>query len=1395
MEHFDNSVLNQIAQKYGLKEHLPTDSYIFSIDSELYDKHTNPFVIRNKLSMIKFMQSTHHQRRTDGKAVTLYENPFFFADPNYSQRVIDQIRSELVDTYKLYDRTYPTLSNLTDLFQQNNSIRYSDKLIGIDGIISSDHSINLSHIKTIDQQRLDGLRRCAEQYPLDLFYPTAAELEPTAPQPIWGPKKLRSAPGPPLAELTPTDFEQQIQSHLMAQRIFNPYLTSRQAELFEQKIRGKMFVQSESAIQTVRPGSTQYVFGHFPDLVKYTTNPSYFGCMQIKMPHIGLESCDPFVEWTPQANMYYALKAFYDPSQDFVRFILEKDKFFPRRKDRAMEDTSLFSSYPIGMITIDFVDDRLATKHKPHPTSTLYYFIFYNVSIQTDYTATYDWPGHAYTPTRIKIYDIYKRPVQRKLIFYGNSITYTEFNNFVTYFHPKIFRLKYHPHILFIQTYQSTLDSDTTSQMGLEQVYYDTIVNEHHKHFMGIWADTRQIESTYKSHPYVYYIINPKSTLRTAQIPNSYYYFVSVSPMNMQDKIYFGLREIDMKTRSQYVMPKRPWAMKGGDVIKPVLRLCDQFAIDHMGADMTIATDSFVKYNDLTMKIWKKIMPDFSKFNITATIMYPYIYVTPQEYPVGYLSESYVKTYDRLFKYVVIDGSDFMDITKNPSKILGITEYQPRSFRFFRHYEVLFNHNLINSNDELLLLTDGEVDFAEAAIYFATKNNIAIKSFDVVYDPVQSDSHCATTSRKNIDYIKQFDRFTDIAVLPYDNSNSKTYDLIVEQTRCRFKNIEWFYEYSAFPPQLRFIIYALRHLNTGGKLIFNVKNIVLKIQADLIIILQSVFDKVELYDVEIVPLFKETSAVCICEGFGGSADIGDQLEQIYEQIVRLPFTLEYDNIQQQVFLIDGIPNKKGTYVCSILDMDSSDPSYEFIREFNQRMHLPKYAYVKEVDRLMSMDLADRNKALDKILAHNLAKSQIYAKKYNFALRFVGSDLTLSPEIGMSILTDMYFKHKAINFVFDRTYKDDRQIRTIPSKFRDFDGLITSIHMIIDTRNISEWFRKKTTVRYYRPGSKGADGRNLKHIDLTQMVEKQFGTGKISQAWLKMYEILSVFDRLIPNNPTIHSFHLCEAPGNFVAATNHYVRNKGARFEWKAQSLNQKLTGTGFGDDYGYLKKYPNNWDWGADNKGDITTKINMDHYANQIRSMGADFVTSDCGIAREEEAAIGSSMLKIHIAEFVTILKGLQKGRGFVAKYFMPIYLPIEFDIMYILYMSFGKMSFYKPLINIFSLEFYVVCENYGQIDPAILEKLEQILHTTHFDPNTRLFDSYPRTFIEQLLVVSNEIIENYIFNFRRQIYYVDNLHLLNKDQLKQIEYYILKKNMEWIEMTGIKPIKAADRL
>eukprot|EP00961_Rhodomonas_salina_P247337 3341908-Rhodomonas_salina.2 len=61
----------------------------------------------------------------------------------------------------------------------------------------------------------------------------------------------------------------------------------------------------------------------------------------------------------------------------------------------------------------------------------------------------------------------------------------------------------------------------------------------------------------------------------------------------------------------------------------------------------------------------------------------------------------------------------------------------------------------------------------------------------------------------------------------------------------------------------------------------------------------------------------------------------------------------------------------------------------------------------------------------------------------------------------------------------------------------------------------------------------------------------------TNAFAKMYELLNAFPLVHASSERFNSLHLCEGPGAFVCATNHYLRthHPALAWEWMACTLN------------------------------------------------------------------------------------------------------------------------------------------------------------------------------------------------------------------------------------------------
>jgi hypothetical protein len=279
--------------------------------------------------------------------------------------------------------------------------------------------------------------------------------------------------------------------------------------------------------------------------------------------------------------------------------------------------------------------------------------------------------------------------------------------------------------------------------------------------------------------------------------------------------------------------------------------------------------------------------------------------------------------------------------------------------------------------------------------------------------------------------------------------------------------------------------------------------------------------------------------------------------------------------------------------------------------------------------------------------------------------------------------------------------------------------------------------------------------------------------KISNAFCKLWEVLEVFDTIIPNIPNIKYqkspqkfkvFHICEAPGNMIVSAKYFAEMKRKNikpenYDWRANSLNpnnlenQALYGKGkiFGDTYGLIKKNYNKWLWGADNTGDITKVSNIKWFRNYInnswlkkdedQSDKLDFICGDAGLSTDTNEPI--ILQKLDLAQVITVLACSSIGGSCCIKHFTPYikrytdtYEASGFFIgfLYLYFITFENVNLFKPYTsNPDSGEFYVVGRGFKGISENQLENLYSILDNFTFNSAIIKQEDIPETFIIQV--------------------------------------------------------------
>lgn len=790
----------------------------------------------------------------------------------------------------------------------------------------------------------------------------------------------------------------------------------------------------------------------------------------------------------------------------------------------------------------------------------------------------------------------------------------------------------------------------------------------------------------------------------------------------------------------------------------------------------------FIKiFNDIIYdKIYELFNRDLTKAYNFIQGFYNYNYI---------ISKSFGWKIHEIYEYKKI--LSFSQIINEQNK--SILYYQPWTRKFLDAYECIFIYKLLNKKKSSVLeLTSETPAFLEAINYY---NNKYIKTnLDKDLLILNKYSYIKSKKIKNSKIIKKF----NINKLLYDNfidkefilKKNKTYDIISSSISLSAVDYgDTYLEYANAQLFYLIFLFIINHLNIGGNVNFVIISIYTKPIADIILIAKKLFTNVNIYNSKINNKFKSSGVTLILKKFKGlDKDIFNKLLKIAETLLKLDPTSQNFNIidkklKEKYWLEKPITTKNIFYIEGFLNLPTSSSEYDFIREFNKEYYLEKVLYVK---KLISYYHKYGDKVPNFIKEQQLVDSYLYAKE--FELKTIPLDQgTFKSELGTFILNDMYCLHEPMKFEFTQRGNNNTNEVGIINLEKELEVLsreYSTITDAIDTRDIINWDRGKHISRYYKSGNKEIE-------TLIQYIQKTFSI-KVSQAWLKMYEICIEFPIINKNKKVFNSFHICELPGNFIRAINYYIitQTNIESYKWLAQSKKpDKHNKNIIGNDYGILEKFPEKWIF--EKNGDITDVEVIKGYKKYFTNV--DLLTSDCGLGWKDEEDI--SLIRVHFAQLVFMFYNLTKGGNFVCKFVLPLKENLHINMIYLMYKQFKKCYFYKPLQNMYSGEYYFIGIGYNPIDKIQLDKMFKLLKEFDKDSLSECIcqTKYPKSFNHQIYNGIKKLTNNFMFNIERQFYYVDNAKYIPKAHVENLKKYIARKNEDWIERYKFKKLTDKD--
>ena len=246
---------------------------------------------------------------------------------------------------------------------------------------------------------------------------------------------------------------------------------------------------------------------------------------------------------------------------------------------------------------------------------------------------------------------------------------------------------------------------------------------------------------------------------------------------------------------------------------------------------------------------------------------------------------------------------------------------------------------------------------------------------------------------------------------------------------------------------------------------------------------------------------------------------------------------------------------------------------------------------------------------------------------------------------------------------------------------------------------------------------------------------------LTQAWCKFTECINQYELMkvqgfesVNGRDTFYSAHLCEAPGAFITALNHYIktqdnirdkidqhiskhshngktkarrkRNRSQKWEWLGSTLNPYYEGNPtssmINDDRFILhtlktNKRNNGWIFGSDTTGDMLKRNNIEGIISALNKPGGmHLVTADGSVDCQANPGDQENMVtRLHFGEIAAAVSGLRDGGHFVLKMFT-FFESETVCSLYLLSHLFEEINVFKPATSKEgNSEVYVICKGF----------------------------------------------------------------------------------------------------
>jgi hypothetical protein len=297
-------------------------------------------------------------------------------------------------------------------------------------------------------------------------------------------------------------------------------------------------------------------------------------------------------------------------------------------------------------------------------------------------------------------------------------------------------------------------------------------------------------------------------------------------------------------------------------------------------------------------------------------------------------------------------------------------------------------------------------------------------------------------------------------------------------------------------------------------------------------------------------------------------------------------------------------------------------------------------------------------------------------------------------------------------------------------------------------------------------------------EIVDKIKEMTKSKNITNAYIKMYEIMKSFDFCNNKDSQLNIFHICEHPGAFVFGTTDYIKNNfpDKKYNVIIQSLNPSINKGGFKPFPELLQKFK--IDYGTKNTGDITDIDNIKYYINTYEKNKYNLITSDCGWdCSDDFTKQETKLMPIYFGTLITTI-GLSFEQTDVCLKCFSFNSPKMIELLYLCSLIYENIYITRLLTDKSgSGEHYIIMRKL-KITNNEKTKLIDLLIEYYKDYQTKsLFESIDNYYLKKVRIYSYLTTIRRITNYNCLIFRVNNNKFSDvkndvKEYVKKFVYY-----------------------